>query len=64
MYFKMYRINQKYFELQEIAVLKRKVEEFEREKNQLKAKVIEYQTKLTSKSTNKPISKIVQTKVV
>jgi len=45
-------------------VLKRKIEEFEVEKDQLKAKVLEYQTKLASKKTYKPISKSAQPKVM
>jgi hypothetical protein len=45
-------------------VLKRKIEEFEVEKDQLKAKVLEYQTKLASKKIYKPISKQAQTKVM
>jgi len=45
-------------------VLKRKIEEFEVEKDQLKAKVLDYQTKVASKSSSKPISKIAQTKVI
>lgn len=57
-------IKNKYkFKLQEITVLKRKVEEYEKEKDQLKAKIVEYQTNLTSRITNKPITKIVQNKV-
>ncbi|XP_025418360.1 myosin-8 isoform X2 [Sipha flava] len=47
---------------QEITVLKRKIEEFEVEKEHLKAKVVDYQTKLASKSSNKPIVKTVQSK--
>ncbi|XP_022172248.1 rootletin-like [Myzus persicae] len=47
---------------QEITVLKRKIEEFELEKDQLKAKVLDYQTKLASKKTYKPISKPTQSK--
>lgn len=50
--------------LQEISVLKRKVEEFEVENDKLKAKVVDYQTKLASKSTYKPITKTAQTKVI
>lgn len=53
-----------YFIIQEIIVLKRKIEEFEIEKDQLKSKVLEYQTKLASKISNKPISKTAQTKVI
>lgn len=44
-------------------MLKRKIEEFEVEKDQLKAKVVEYQKKLTSKST-KPVIKTLQSKVI
>lgn len=44
-------------------MLKRKIEEFEVEKEQLKAKVVDYQTKLASKSTYKPITKTGQNKV-
>lgn len=53
-----------YFYLQEITVLKRKIEESEVEKEQLKAKVLDYQTKLKSKNTLKPITKTPQTKVI
>lgn len=49
--------------MQEITVLKRKIEEFDVEKDQLKAIIVDYQTKLKSKSTNKPITKTPQTKV-
>lgn len=45
-------------------MLKRKIEEFELEKDQLKAKVLDYQTKLASKKTYKPISKPTQSKVM
>lgn len=48
--------------MQEITVLKRKIEEFEFEKDQLKAKIVEYQKKLASKST-KPVTKTLQSKV-
>lgn len=50
------------FNLQEITVLKRKIEEFEFEKDQLKAKIEEYQKKLVSKSS-KPVTKTLQSKV-
>lgn len=45
-------------------MLKRKIEEFEIEKDQLKAKVVEYQTKLASKSSSNIISKTAQAKVM
>lgn len=45
-------------------MLKRKIEEFEIEKDQLKAKVVEYQTKIATKSSSKPISKTAQAKVM
>lgn len=45
-------------------MLKRKIEEFEVERDQLKAKVVDYQTKIASKSSYKPISKTAQTKVI
>lgn len=45
-------------------MLKRKIEEFEVEKDQLKTKVLEYQTKLAAKKTYKPISKSAQSKVM
>lgn len=44
-------------------MLKRKIEEFEVEKEQLKAKIVDYQTKIASKSTYKPTTKTVQNKV-
>lgn len=44
-------------------MLKRKIEEFEVEKEQLKAKVVDYQTKLASKSIYKPVTKTGQNKV-
>lgn len=50
--------------MQEITVLKRKIEESEIEKEKLKAKVVEYQTKIASKTSYKPISKTAQTKVI
>lgn len=53
----------KIYNFQEITVLKRKIEEFELEKDQLKSKIVEYQKKIASKST-KPATKTLQSKVI
>ncbi|XP_050541898.1 GRIP and coiled-coil domain-containing protein 2-like isoform X2 [Daktulosphaira vitifoliae] len=47
---------------QEIAVLKRKLEEIESERDKFKIKVIEYQTKTSSKVINKPALKTTSAK--